>query len=124
MATRQEVEKLVDSMAAEEPAAADKTARKIDAQFASKLEQLEADGTVPREMIERLKVLWKMFHAEAEMPWKTRALVMTALGYFVAPFDLIPDLAGKPGYFDDKMVVNVVWTRLGDAVEPFGGTPS
>lgn len=117
MTAKDDAERLVDRMAAE--SGADR-ARKVEAQFADKLARLEASGDAPAELIERLRVLWKMFHAgEDQVPWTSRALIMAALGYFVSPFDMIPDVAGKAGYLDDKMIVNVVWTRLGELTTAF-----
>lgn len=120
MVTRQEGETLVDELASKSDPA--RTA-KIDAQFGSKLERIEADGLLPADVVARLEVMWKMFHAPDErVPWPQKALIMGALGYLISPLDLIPDLAGKAGYFDDKMVINIVYRRLGAAVTAFGGT--
>lgn len=119
MVTRQEGEALVDELVSKADPA---RAAKIDAQFAGKLARIEADGLLAPEVIARLKVMWMMFHEpDQRVPWTQRALIMGALGYLVAPLDLIPDLAGKAGYFDDKMVVNIVYRRLGAAVTEFGG---
>ncbi|MFY0760414.1 MULTISPECIES: YkvA family protein [Metabacillus] len=36
-----------------------------------------------------------------EVPAKTKAIIIGALGYFILPLDLIPDLAVGVGYTDD-----------------------
>lgn len=36
-----------------------------------------------------------------EVPAKTKAIIIGALGYFILPLDLIPDLAAGVGYTDD-----------------------
>ncbi|MDR0136220.1 YkvA family protein [Metabacillus idriensis] len=36
-----------------------------------------------------------------EVPKKTKAIIIGALGYFILPLDLIPDLAAGVGYTDD-----------------------
>lgn len=40
-----------------------------------------------------------------EMPAKTRAMIMGALGYFILPVDLIPDITPVVGYGDDGAVL-------------------
>jgi uncharacterized membrane protein YkvA (DUF1232 family) len=119
MVTKLEGERLVDELTSK----ADPARRaKIDAQFEGKLARIRTDGLLAADVIARLEVMWTMFHApDEEVPWKQKALIMGALGYLVAPIDLIPDLAGKAGYFDDKMVINIVYRRLGAAVTAFGG---
>jgi uncharacterized membrane protein YkvA (DUF1232 family) len=120
MVTEQESERLVDELASK--ADPERSAR-IDAQFGGKLERIRAEELLPTDVIARLEVMWTMFHApDEQVPWKHKALIMGALGYLVAPIDLIPDLAGKAGYFDDKMIINIVYRRLGDAVLAHGGT--
>lgn len=122
MVTKQEGERLVDELASK---ADPERSAKIDAQFGGKLERIRKGELLPVEVIARLEVMWKMFHApDEQVPWKHKALIMGALGYLVAPVDLIPDLAGKAGYFDDKMVINIVYRRLGEAVLAYGGKVS
>lgn len=114
---QEKVEKAIDELAAK---SAPEAVGKVDKQFAAKLERIEADGDAPAELIAQLRVLWKMLRApDDQLPWKQKALVMAALSYFVSPFDLIPDVVGKAGYFDDKMVVRIVYKRLGEATKPF-----
>ncbi len=36
-----------------------------------------------------------------EVPKKDKAIIIGALGYFILPFDLIPDMAAGVGYADD-----------------------
>lgn len=40
-----------------------------------------------------------------EIPAKTKAVIIGALGYFIVPLDLIPDLAAGVGYTDDLSVL-------------------
>jgi uncharacterized membrane protein YkvA (DUF1232 family) len=40
-----------------------------------------------------------------EVPVKTKAIIIGALGYFILPLDLIPDLAAGLGYADDLGVL-------------------
>ncbi len=97
-------------------AAEDKTPEqvdKIDRQFAEKLARLEETNHLPDDVLAKLREMWKMLRdPEAALAWKDKALVMTALSYFIAPFDLVPDMAGKHGYRDDALVVRIVHRRL------------
>jgi uncharacterized membrane protein YkvA (DUF1232 family) len=53
-----------------------------------------------REVVE--KALW-LFYASmnAEMPREQKLMILGALGYFILPFDLIPDFIPVVGYGDD-----------------------
>jgi uncharacterized membrane protein YkvA (DUF1232 family) len=96
---------------------------KVDRQFADKLARLEASGQASGEMIDRLRVMWSMLKADdSVVPWRSKALIMAALGYFVSPFDAIPDVAGKLGYMDDARVVAVVWGKIEAARQAFSGS--
>jgi len=115
--TEKRVEQALDKLAEKStPEGVDK----VDRQFAAKLERLEEDKDASEEMCERLRVLWAMLKADGNaVPWKSKALIMAALSYFVSPFDVVPDVLGKPGYYDDALVVRIVYGRLGDEVKPF-----
>jgi uncharacterized membrane protein YkvA (DUF1232 family) len=90
---------------------------KVDAQFASKLATLERDRRAPADMIEKLRTLWQLLEApDGVVPFRSKALAMAALSYFVSPLDLIPDPLGGAGYLDDAMVVRMVHTRLAEEI--------
>lgn len=42
-----------------------------------------------------------------ELPTKTRVTIIAALGYFIFPFDLIPDIAVGVGFTDDLGALGV-----------------
>lgn len=42
-----------------------------------------------------------------EVPAKAKAIIIGALGYFILPFDLIPDIAVGVGYTDDLGALGV-----------------
>jgi len=91
---------------------------KIDRQFADKLARLETSKQLPEDVLDKLRALWKLLREpESKLPWKAKALVLTALSYFITPFDLIPDVAGKHGYRDDAMVVRIVYRRVSDHID-------
>ena len=114
-AKHDEVERLVDSMAAKANLA---TRAKIDEQFEAKLALLESSKRLSEDTLDKLRVLWKLFRQpDSRLPWASQALVMVALSYFINPLDLIPDVAGKAGYADDALVVRIVYGRLGDHID-------
>ncbi len=113
----QKVERALDSLAENSsPEGVDK----VDRQFSAKLDRLSKTDDAPTEMLQQLRVLWRMMKApDSEVPWKSKALIMAALSYFVSPFDVLPDVLGARGYADDALVVRIVYRRLGDAVKAF-----
>ncbi len=114
---KKQAEQMIDELAAKSnPSRLDK----LDRQFTAKLARLEKSDKAPADMLERLRLFWRMVQApDDQVPMKSKALLMAGLGYFASPFDLIPDIAGKLGYLDDAMVLRMVETRLGDLVATF-----
>ncbi|WP_404333282.1 YkvA family protein [Mesobacillus maritimus] len=47
-----------------------------------------------------------------EIPLKVKATIAGALGYFILPIDLIPDIAAGVGYVDDLSVVTVALIQV------------
>jgi uncharacterized membrane protein YkvA (DUF1232 family) len=47
-----------------------------------------------------------------ELPMKARVTIIAALGYFILPFDLIPDLAVGVGYTDDLGALGVALIQV------------
>lgn len=111
-----QVERRLDELAAK---ARPEQLHKLDGQLAAKLERLEREGKAPGQMVERLRILWRMLEADEQLvPWKAKALIMAAVSYFASPLDAIPD--GLPGgYLDDALVVKIVHRRLQKEIEAF-----
>jgi uncharacterized membrane protein YkvA (DUF1232 family) len=86
---------------------------KIDHQFERKLARLEQADHASAEMVDKLRAMWKMLKAPDDVvPWRSKALIMAAITYFVSPVDAILDVAGKLGYLDDAAVIRLVWDRI------------
>ncbi|KGX92627.1 hypothetical protein N781_14980 [Pontibacillus halophilus JSM 076056 = DSM 19796] len=47
-----------------------------------------------------------------EVPKKTKATIIGALGYFILPLDLIPDVAAGVGYTDDLTVIGAALIQV------------
>jgi uncharacterized membrane protein YkvA (DUF1232 family) len=93
---------------------------KLDGPFHEKLARLKEQGGVSKDMLDQLHVLWEMLKAPDDVvPFKSKALIMGAVTYFVSPVDLIPDSLGFAGYLDDMMIVRIVYNRLGKEIDAF-----
>ena len=42
-----------------------------------------------------------------EVPWKVIASIVAAVGYFVLPLDVVPDIIPLVGYLDDAVVIKL-----------------
>jgi uncharacterized membrane protein YkvA (DUF1232 family) len=115
--TEQEAERIVRELAARERP---EDVRKVDRQFADRLDRLERDKQAPREMLDQARVLWRMLSAPDDLvPFGAKAMIMGALAYLVSPLDVIPDRLGYAGHLDDAMVIRFVYGRLGAEIEAF-----
>lgn len=47
-----------------------------------------------------------------EVPMRTKAIIVGALGYFILPLDLIPDIAPVVGYTDDLGAIGVALVQV------------
>ena len=52
-----------------------------------------------------------------QIPYQTVSLLATALFYYLAPMDVIPDFIPRAGTADDALVLDIAW-RLGGAGHP------
>ncbi len=89
----------------------------LDEQFERKLQRVKPE--TPKELLDQLRVMWRMLRGSKELPWTKKALIMGAISYFVSPIDLIPDGLGKAGYLDDTMIVRIVYNRLSAEIAAF-----
>jgi uncharacterized membrane protein YkvA (DUF1232 family) len=73
-------------------------------------------GADPK-LLDGVKTLWMMLKdADYVMPWKTKALVLFGLAYFVSPVDAVPDVVPVAGYMDDFLVIAWVLHRINEEV--------
>lgn len=56
-------------------------------------------------------LLYYVFQKE-EVPKKEKALILSALGYFILPLDLIPDVVAGVGYVDDVSALIAALVRV------------
>lgn len=55
---------------------------------------------------------------DGEVPLASMALVIGALGYFIFPFDFIPDIMGPLGYSDDAGAMLLALRTIWDNITP------
>lgn len=66
-----------------------------------------------RRLANQVQLLVEMVRAYArreytQAPWYAIAMAVAAVGYFLAPVDLIPDFLPVVGYVDDAVVVGMI----------------
>lgn len=49
--------------------------------------------------------VYKRIRRDPRTPWPAKCLLAAAIGYFLLPFDLIPDFIPVVGHLDDVIVV-------------------
>lgn len=55
---------------------------------------------------------------DSNVPIKTKAYIIGALGYFILPLDMIPDFVAGLGYTDDLAVITLLLKHLKDNITP------
>ena len=65
-----------------------------------------------------LLALFKYFR-DGRVAWQKKAIVITALLYFILPIDAIPDFVPIAGYLDDFGVILAVTKFMSDELRPY-----
>jgi len=78
-----------------------------------KLNSLSAGGAC--ELIRKALTLYVLFKSD-EVSASIKVLIVAALGYFICPIDLIPDLIPFFGYSDDLTLMAALLSQLDDWV--------
>lgn len=73
-------------------------------------DRLASDAPALRSVLSDLSAMLRLLYAWANasyqrVPWPTLMMVAGAVGYFVLPFDLIPDVLGPIGLMDDAAII-------------------
>lgn len=77
-----------------------------------------------KEFSEKIYVMIRMVKAQIsgeyrEFPWRTLAMIVGALIYFVTPLDLIPDVIPILGLTDDISIVYWIYKSVQEDIEKF-----
>lgn len=86
-----------------------------DGDFWSKLQRFAR--VAGREVVERALLLYLVLRDPATPAW-ARATVIGALGYFISPIDLLPDVVPGAGYTDDLGVLAVALGLVAVSITP------
>lgn len=70
-----------------------------------------------REVIEKALILFFTMQ-EPQVPVWAKTVVISALGYFICPFDAIPDYIPVIGYSDDLVVLGAALATISQYVTP------
>ena len=78
-------------------------------------------GSLPREtgraLLEKGITLFVIL-SDAQTPTWARVLIMAALGYFICPLDLVPDVVPVLGYVDDLAVMTLLIAEVDRFLTP------
>ncbi len=77
-----------------------------------------------KEFSEKIYVMIRMVKAQLsgeyrEFPWRTLAMIVGALIYFVTPLDMIPDIIPILGLTDDISIVYWIYKSVQEDIEKF-----
>jgi uncharacterized membrane protein YkvA (DUF1232 family) len=73
-------------------------------------DRLASDAPALQSVLSDLSAMLRLLYAWAtasyrRIPWPSVMMVAGAVGYFVLPFDLIPDVLGPIGLMDDAAII-------------------
>ena len=99
-----------------------KDEERVKGRFTKKFEGLRA--AMGRSRIRAVRALGLNVRCLYEMlidpdhtlPWKTKAYIVAALGYFISPFDAVPDVGPFLGLVDDALLVAYISHLLSEDV--------
>ena len=63
------------------------------------------------EVLYKVVQLWYVLQRD-DVPKSTKAIIMGALGYLIAPLDFLPDLTPVLGYSDDMVAITFAMLKL------------
>lgn len=86
----------------------------IDKEFPGKLKKAERKIS----FIEDVIALYNYLKDES-VKWYRKLIVVSALLYFIAPIDTVPDLAPLVGYLDDLGVIAAAIKYIGSEIKPY-----
>jgi len=71
----------------------------------------------PDDIFDDIMALWDLLNDNPSA--SIVALALFALGYFIFPFDAVPDFIPVAGYLDDGAVIASVVSQIGPALHPY-----
>jgi uncharacterized membrane protein YkvA (DUF1232 family) len=95
---------------------------RVKGRFKKKLEAVRAalakgGSHAVRALALNVTCLYEMLvDPDHTLPWKTKAYIVAALGYFISPFDAVPDVGPLVGLLDDALLVAYITHLLSEDV--------
>ncbi len=86
----------------------------VDANLWEKVEKVGKKISFAKDIIALYHYL-----KDATVSWHRKAIVISALIYFITPIDAIPDIAPLIGYLDDLGVITAVLKFLGNELTSY-----
>jgi uncharacterized membrane protein YkvA (DUF1232 family) len=73
-----------------------------------------------RRLLKQIKLLTQMIRAnDFSLAWKSKAIGLAGLAYFLLPTDFVPDFIPFVGYIDDGAVIAAVLRALAHELERY-----
>ena len=86
----------------------------VRANFRDKLRQVSGLAKVADH-------LWALYHymSDPSVHWSKKAVVVSALLYFIVPMDAVPDFVPVAGFLDDIGVIGLTVRYVGKQLRPY-----
>ena len=86
-----------------------------------KIQELEhSKSNSIRELLQHVRLAFSMLRDSSyTLSWKTKALLIAGLLYFLLPSDLTPDFIPLIGYIDDAAVMTAIFKRIAHEVKHY-----
>lgn len=98
----------------------EKTSELLDRATEKAGRKKSALGDVWNDLMRLFRLMRAWMSGEYQgVSWRTLLLVMTAIIYFVMPFDVIPDFIAIFGFLDDATVIAFVMSKIRDELQAF-----
>jgi len=86
-----------------------------------KIQELEhSKSNSIRDLLQHVRLAFSMLRDSSyTLSWKTKALLIAGLLYFLLPSDLTPDFIPLIGYIDDAAVMTAIFKRIAHEVKHY-----
>lgn len=95
-------------------ASTEEASRYVRVNFRDKLRQVAGLGKLADH-------LWALYHymTDPSVHWSKKAVVVSALVYFIVPTDAMPDFVPIAGFLDDIGVISLTVRYVGKQLRPY-----
>lgn len=94
--------------------------RIIHDEMEEKMSKIKANSNIVTKFLRKARLLYDMlFDQEYKLEWSTKAIIVSALLYFIVPIDILPDFIPGIGYIDDAFMLVIVYNTLENEIRKF-----